>query len=343
MDRGLGRFASNIGSAVASVLQAAGGAGPPAGVAAARQARYRGAGRDPDRCCRGGGARRPFGGRCARFAGRAGLAVPVHHRSWAVGLVSLSDRVPAAGGCGGSIQPALPNFSRNVLAAISVRLGFIFMAIAVPGLFVAIVKRLIGRARPFVAGEDAWTSQLLVWRPDYASFPSGHATTAFAAAVAIGALWPRLRPVMWTYAVVIAVSRVIVTAHHPSDVIAGAIAGAIGALLVRNWYAARRLGFAVRADGTVFKLPGPVVAARQSGCPAAGLCLERGTKRHRQSTWSKRQPILPSASSFRCATKPAMSRRWWPRSPRRWTGAGATRSSTSTTDRPTAPRRSSAR
>lgn len=152
---------------------------------------------------------------------------------------------------------ALPRFSRAVLASISIRVGFVFMAIAVPGLFVAIVKRLIGRARPFVAGDDAWTSLLLTWRPDYASFPSGHATTAFAAAVAIGALWPKLRPMMWAYAVVIAVSRVVVTVHHPSDVIAGAIVGAVGALLVRNWYAARRLGFAVAADGTVFKLPGP--------------------------------------------------------------------------------------
>jgi membrane-associated phospholipid phosphatase len=154
-------------------------------------------------------------------------------------------------------SPALPGFSRNVLAAISIRIGFIFMAVAVPGLFVAILKRLIGRARPFVAGEDPWTSQILVWRADHASFPSGHATTAFAAAIAIGALWPRLRSVMWTYAVIIAVSRVVVVAHHPSDVVAGAIAGAIGALLVRNWYASRRLGFAVAADGTVFKLPGP--------------------------------------------------------------------------------------
>ena len=152
---------------------------------------------------------------------------------------------------------ALPNFSRQVLAAISVRLGFVFMTIAVPGLLVAIIKRLIGRARPFVAGEDAWSSLQFVWRPDYASFPSGHATTAFAAAVAIGALWPRARPLMWTYAVTIAISRVAITAHHPSDVIAGAIFGAIGALLVRNWYASRRLGFAVVADGTVFKLPGP--------------------------------------------------------------------------------------
>lgn len=154
-------------------------------------------------------------------------------------------------------RPGLPEFTRGVLSAISVRIGFIFMAIAVPGLLVAIVKRLIGRARPFVAGDDAWTSQILVWRPEYASFPSGHATTAFAAAVAIGALWPALRPLMWIYAVTIAISRIVVMAHHPSDVIAGALVGAIGALLVRNWYASRRLGFAVAADGTVFRLPGP--------------------------------------------------------------------------------------
>ena len=153
--------------------------------------------------------------------------------------------------------PTLPSFSRRVLATIAVRLGFVFMAIAVPGLLVAIVKRLIGRARPFVAGEDPWTSLLFVWRPEYAAFPSGHATTAFAAAIAVGALFPQWRAVMWIYAVTIAVSRVIVTAHHPSDVIAGALAGAIGALLVRNWYASRRLGFAVLADGTVRKLPGP--------------------------------------------------------------------------------------
>ena len=154
-------------------------------------------------------------------------------------------------------SPRLPSVSRRVLAAVAVRAGFIFMAIAVPGLFAAVVKRLIGRARPYVAGEDAWTPLWFGWRSDYAAFPSGHATTAFAAAIAIGALWPKSRPVMWVYAVAIAVSRVIVTAHHPSDVIAGAIVGTIGALLVRNWYASRRLGFAVLADGTVHRLPGP--------------------------------------------------------------------------------------
>ena len=72
------------------------------------------------------------------------------------------------------------------------------------------------------------------WKVEYASLPSGHATTAFAAAVAVGALWPRTRPVMWAYALVIAVSRVVLTAHHPSDVLAGALVGALGALLVQG-------------------------------------------------------------------------------------------------------------
>jgi undecaprenyl-diphosphatase len=73
--------------------------------------------------------------------------------------------------------------------------------------------------------------------------PSGHATTAAAAAIAIGALWPRSRGVMWFYALLIMVSRVVVLAHHPSDVIAGALVGIVGALWVRRWFAARYLAF----------------------------------------------------------------------------------------------------
>ena len=98
-----------------------------------------------------------------------------------------------------------------------------------PSLFATIVKRLIGRARPFVAGNDVWAYRAVqLGTPDYASLPSGHATTAFAALVAIGAIFPQARALMWIYAVLIALSRVIVTAHHPSDVIAGAIVGAVG-------------------------------------------------------------------------------------------------------------------
>jgi len=153
----------------------------------------------------------------------------------------------------------LPRFSRGILAAFAVRLGFVFTAIGLPSLFATIIKNVIGRARPFVAGNDVWAYEPLTWHARYASFPSGHATTAFAALVAIGAIFPQARALMWIYAVLIALSRVIITAHHPSDVIAGAIVGAAGAYLVCNWFAARRLGFAVSSDGSVHAMPGPSV------------------------------------------------------------------------------------
>ena len=131
------------------------------------------------------------------------------------------------------------------------RTGFLFAAIAVPSLFATIIKRLIGRARPFVGAEaDPFLYGRWVWRADYASMPSGHATSAFAAAIAVGLLWPRLRSLMLIYALIIAVSRVVLDAHYLSDVIAGAFVGSIGALIVRDWFARRHLGFVVgRRDG----------------------------------------------------------------------------------------------
>jgi undecaprenyl-diphosphatase len=155
-------------------------------------------------------------------------------------------------------SPALPPFTQAVLASVTVRLSFLFAAIALPSLAVTVVKRLIGRARPYVDSQsDPFHYMLGVWRPDYASFPSGHATTAFAAAIAIGLIWPRLRVWLWTYALIIAVSRVVILAHYTSDVIAGTVVGVVGALLVRDWFAARRLGFAIGPNGSVVTLPGP--------------------------------------------------------------------------------------
>jgi membrane-associated phospholipid phosphatase len=144
-------------------------------------------------------------------------------------------------------SPALSRLSQSVLTAIAARFGFLFLAIAVPGLFVTIVKRLIGRARPSVGGHDnPFAYMPFIWRPEYASMPSGHATTAAAAAVAIGAIWPRSRWLMWLYALVIMISRVVVVAHHPSDVIAGALVGAAGAFLLRRWFVGHRLLFCPR-------------------------------------------------------------------------------------------------
>jgi undecaprenyl-diphosphatase len=169
-----------------------------------------------------------------------------------------------------ALPPVLTRFSQRVLAAIMVRVGFLFTAIAVPGLFVTIVKRMIGRARPMVGGTlDPYLFSPFAWHAAFAGLPSGHATTAFAVLVAFGTLWPRARTILLIYALLIAMSRVMVNAHYPSDVFAGALVGMAGAVLVRRYFAQRRLGFAIEADGTIHQYPGP--SLRRLKAVARGL------------------------------------------------------------------------
>ena len=151
--------------------------------------------------------------------------------------------------------PGLPRLTQGVLGALAARFGFLFLAIGAPSLFDTVIKRLIGRARPYVDLHGSpFTYMPFSWRSEYASLPSGHATTAGAAAFAIGAIWPRSRPVMWLYALIIMFSRVVVMAHHPSDVMAGLVLGVVGAAWIRRLFAARCLVFSPR-DFAAY--PGP--------------------------------------------------------------------------------------
>ncbi len=154
-----------------------------------------------------------------------------------------------------AMMPSLSLMTRGTLAAASIKLGYMFAAIGLTGLADTILKRIIGRVRPSDLGAFAY--EPLSWRSEYASFPSGHTTNVFATLVAVGLIFPRARPALWVYALVIAASRVIGTAHFLSDVIAGAAFGAFGAIVIRDWFAARRLGFYVGSDGRVHPMPGP--------------------------------------------------------------------------------------
>jgi len=152
----------------------------------------------------------------------------------------------------------LSRVSQLVLAAVMVRVGFLFVAIGAPSLFATIVKRLIGRGRPLVSGiADPYVFDPFIWRAAYASLPSGHTTTAFAVVAAFGSLWPRTRTILLIYALLIGASRIVVKAHYPTDVLAGALVGVVGALMVRRYFALRRLGFSVRTDGSLQQFPGP--------------------------------------------------------------------------------------
>lgn len=107
----------------------------------------------------------------------------------------------------------------------------LFLAVAVSGIAVDILKHVFGRARPkLLFSEHEYGFGY--FRGDRAtiSFPSGHATTIAAVAVTIALLAPRWRMPALVVALWIGATRVLINAHYLSDVIAGFYLGALTAI-----------------------------------------------------------------------------------------------------------------
>ena len=150
------------------------------------------------------------------------------------------------------VSPALRGPRRARLLRFGTQLQFVFFAVLVPILAGEVIKWIVGRGRPFVGGKaNAFNFSHFAGTEAYASFPSAHAITGVALAFAVCALWPRAWVAMIAYALLIIASRLMLLAHHPSDVFAGAVIGVVGAMLVRYWFAARRLGFVIGQDGAI--------------------------------------------------------------------------------------------
>jgi membrane-associated phospholipid phosphatase len=94
------------------------------------------------------------------------------------------------------------------------------------------IKSLFRRVRPL--RETPHTFRLR--KPLTSSFPSGHASAAFAAATLLAEGSPAAAPAYYGLASLVATSRVYVKIHHASDVVAGAAVGlALGRLARRLW------------------------------------------------------------------------------------------------------------
>src|SRR6267142_1408248 len=112
---------------------------------------------------------------------------------------------------------------RGTFALLTVYLGM------VDGWLVSEVLKLVfRRPRPFTAIVP--TPATLIDHPSSFSFPSGDATFAVCAAVALGSVAPRWRWPAYLFALAVCFERVAVGAHYPSDVLAGAVIGAISGL-----------------------------------------------------------------------------------------------------------------
>jgi len=104
-----------------------------------------------------------------------------------------------------------------------------------------VLKAMLGRARPYLSSDTnahnfAFARGLKGGQ--YQSFPSGHATTAFAAAAAVSAetseWWPRTKwiigPILFGGATMVGVSRIYHDRHWASDVVMGAAVGTFAGL-----------------------------------------------------------------------------------------------------------------
>lgn len=149
--------------------------------------------------------------------------------------------------------------TRQRLTRVIQMMAFLFAAIALTGIATNFLKLLFGRPRPreYLDTGDAWFAPFSFQGHRYESFPSGHATTAFALAAALGFLFPRWRPLFFAAATVVGFGRVLNLSHYPSDVAAGAL---VGILLTAgiHMYFVRRGWLQTRRDpGLPSSLPEP--------------------------------------------------------------------------------------
>lgn len=120
--------------------------------------------------------------------------------------------------------------------------GAFFLSIAASGIMANIVKVIVCRARPpLLFDEGVFGFFPLTWHTDFlhTSFPSGHATTGLAIAVAGSLTHPRKAWLFWTIGLAIAIGRVVYTVHYVSDVVAGGLLGALTALWCVRYLKAR--------------------------------------------------------------------------------------------------------
>jgi undecaprenyl-diphosphatase len=113
-----------------------------------------------------------------------------------------------------------------------------------------VVSRAVDRPRPFVA--DPAGVHLFAKHAADAGFPSDHATAAFAIATALALRDRRWGGAVLALATVLAVGRVALGVHYPSDVLGGAVLGAtVSCLLYARAVRTRIDRLADRAGGLI--------------------------------------------------------------------------------------------
>lgn len=134
--------------------------------------------------------------------------------------------------------------------------AFIFLSVAGGGLASALIKNMVGRARPeLLAVDGPFYFRPFAFNSEFAAFPSGHSATAGAMAMSIALVFPALRPFVIALGVSICLSRQMIGAHWASDTMMGWAIGAAFAFWLAHQFARRRLVFKYGPEGRLLPLP----------------------------------------------------------------------------------------
>jgi undecaprenyl-diphosphatase len=192
------------------------------------------------------------------------------HGPWSALMTALT--VAGSGWAAVALVPLVAWPGRRTLRDVSRALA---AAVVVQSVLVVTLKAAAGRVRPWIA----MGLPEPVGAPHDGSFPSGHAAGAFCVAAFLAVMWPSWLPgPRWraravsvaglAVAALIALSRVYLGAHFPSDVVAGAaLGGAIGLAAGRAHLSVRsgRPGGSSRERRLQRSSPSPDTATRTPG------------------------------------------------------------------------------
>jgi len=128
------------------------------------------------------------------------------------------------------IDPGIKRrWTRNLL--------FICLSCSIAIIVGAGLKFLLGRCRPIMLFEqNRYGMEFFSSKWKFNSTPSGHTLRAFSILTALSLLYRRFTPLFLSLAVLIGASRVVVTAHYPSDVLFGAFIGIFSALWTYRYF-----------------------------------------------------------------------------------------------------------
>ena len=129
----------------------------------------------------------------------------------------------------------IQTYRNKTLTVHSIKMGYVFLSILAAIFVGAIIKILLARYRPEMLFEyGLYGFHYFSLKDMYHSTPSGHSLCMFAAYTSLSILFRRYTILFFTIAIMVVITRLILTKHYLSDVVLGAYIGTMSALIINH-------------------------------------------------------------------------------------------------------------